>query len=143
MLADLLSKIKHKEQQGVIPPNLAQVVQRASGKRKVETRIKVVLLVVLLLVACGFGTIYLTNRYLKSVSPSLSESACSRTGKYQERPSLLRQKISTPAAKTETVVQQVTAVQPARVEPVKETKKEEKAACQSLSGIERNTKAGR
>ena len=72
LLADLLSKIKHKEQQVVIPPNLTQVVQRASGKRKVETRIKVVLLVALLLVACGFGTIYLTNSYLKSVSPNLA-----------------------------------------------------------------------
>ena len=35
-----------------------------------ETRIKVVLLVALLLVACGFGAIYFTNKYLKSVSPT-------------------------------------------------------------------------
>ena len=70
LLADLLSKIKHKEQRGVVPPNLAQVVQRASDARRVETKIKVILLVALLLVACGLGTIYFINGYLKPGSPA-------------------------------------------------------------------------
>jgi tetratricopeptide (TPR) repeat protein len=123
----MLSKIKHKEQQGVIPPNLAHVVQRASGKQKVETRIKVVLLIALLLIACGFGTIYFTNRYLKSVSPApvirhaqepvnIEKSQAPTTG------------INSPVTKTETVVQAATAIQPAKVEPVQEIKKEAKAA---------------
>jgi predicted Zn-dependent protease len=127
LLADMLSKIKHKEQQGVIPPNLTQVVQRASGKRKIETRIKVILLVALLLIACGFGTIYFTNSYLKSVSPApvirhaqepvnIEKSQAPTTG------------INSPVTKTETVVQGATAIQPAKVEPVQEIKKEAKTA---------------
>jgi Flp pilus assembly protein TadD len=126
LLADLLSKIKHKEQQGAIPPNLAQVVQRASGKRKVETRIKVVLLVVLLLVACGFGTIYFTNRYLKPVSTAIVSQRVQEPENIQAG-SVPVTEINTPAAKTETVVQPTTTAQSTKVEPVLETKKEPKA----------------
>jgi hypothetical protein len=43
LLADLLSKIKHKEQHGAIPPNLAHVVQRASATQKIKTRIVIAL----------------------------------------------------------------------------------------------------
>jgi tetratricopeptide (TPR) repeat protein len=121
LLADLLSKIKHKEQQVVIPPNLTQVVQRASGKRKVETRIKVVLLVALLLVVCGFGTIYLTNKYLKSVSPSLTNRRVQEAENIKAEQAPATEK-NTPATKTETVVQ------PAKVENVQETKKEAETA---------------
>jgi len=117
LLADLLSKIKHKEQQVVIPPNLTQVVHRASGKRKVETRIKVVLLVALLLVVCGFGTIYLTNRYLESVSLNLSSPHVQEAEhiKTEQPPTAGKNAL---AKKTETIAQN------AKIETVRETKKE-------------------
>ena len=127
LLADLLSRIKHKEQQGAIPPSLTQVVQRASNKQKVETRIKVIVLVALLLVASGFGTIYLTNRYLKSVSPALVGNRVQEPENIQADQTPATEE-KAPAAKAEKVVQQATAVQPAKVAPVKETKKEEKSA---------------
>ena len=114
LLADLLSKIKHKEQQGAIPPNLAQIVQRGSGKQKVETRIKVVLLVALLLVACGFGTIYLTNKYLKSVSPTLISNRVQDPENIQAVEAPVAEE-KTSAARTTTVVQSATAVQPVKV----------------------------
>ena len=117
LLADLLSKIKHKEQQVVIPPNLTQVVHRASGKRKVETRIKVVLLVALLLVVCGFGTIYLTNRYLESVSLNLSSRYVQEAANIKTEQVPAAEK-NTSAKKTETVVQRT------KIETVRETKKE-------------------
>jgi predicted Zn-dependent protease len=123
----MLSKIKHKEQQGVIPPNLAQVVQRASGKQKVETRIKVVLLVALLVVACGFGTIYFTNRYLKPASPAIVNQRVQEPENIQTSQAPTTEK-NTPLTKVETVVQPATAAQPSKVEPVQETKKEVKAA---------------
>lgn len=71
LLADLLSKIKHKEQHGVIPPNLAQVVQRGSDTQKIKTRIVVVLGVFGLLLAIGFGTVYFINSYLRPTLPTL------------------------------------------------------------------------
>jgi hypothetical protein len=123
LLADLLSKIKHKEQQGAIPPNLARIVQRGSGKQKAETRIKVVLLVTLLLVACGFGTIYLTNKYLKSVSPTLASNRAQDPEKTQAvKAPVAEAKVS--PAKTKTVVQLATASRPVKVGPVKEMKEE-------------------
>jgi tetratricopeptide (TPR) repeat protein len=121
LLADLLSKIKHKEQQVVIPPNLTQVVQRASGKKKIETRIKVVLLVVLLLVACGFGTIYLTNSYLQSVSPNLASRRVQEPEniKTEQAPAT---GINAPVTKTGI------SAQAAKVETMQETKKEAETA---------------
>lgn len=121
LLADLLSKIKHKEQQGAIPPNLTQIVQRASGKRKMETRIKVVLLVALLLVACGFGVIYFTNKYLKPVSPTpinnrIQEQENIKTG------DIPASEEKTLAAGTTTILRSTTAVHPSGVKAVNEMK---------------------
>jgi tetratricopeptide (TPR) repeat protein len=128
LLADLLSKIKHKEQQVVIPPNLAQVVHRASGKRKVETRIKVVLLVALLLVACGFGTIYLANKYLKSLSPNLASRRVQEPEDIKTEQASATEK-NAPVTKTKTVVQQ------AKAETVQETKEEAETATNPASTL--------
>lgn len=69
LLADLLSKIKHKEQHGAIPPNLAHVVHRASATQKVKTRIVIALIVFVLLLVIGFGTVYFINSYLRPAVP--------------------------------------------------------------------------
>jgi Tfp pilus assembly protein PilF len=126
LLADLLSKIKHKEQQSAIPPNLAQIVQHGSGKQKEETRIKVILLVALLLVVCGFGTIYLTNKYLKSVSPALVNNRVQNPENIQAVEAPVAEEKASPAKAT-TVVQLTRASQPVKVGPVKEMKEEKTA----------------
>jgi tetratricopeptide (TPR) repeat protein len=128
LLADLLSKIKHKEQEGAIPPNLAQIVQRASGKQKVETRIKVILLVALLLVACGFGTIYFTNKYLKSVSPTLIAN------RVQERENI-RGGDAPEVEERASAIKTTTVVQPPGVGPVKKLN-EEKASVNPSPALE-------
>jgi Flp pilus assembly protein TadD len=132
LLADLLSKIKHKEQQGAIPPNLAQIVQRASGKQKVATRIKVVFLATLILVACGFGTIYFTDKYLKSASPTLVVNRAQGLDSRQAgHVPAVEEKAS--SDKTTIVAQSAITTQSVKAGPVKEINEEKTAAKPSPS----------
>jgi len=71
LLADLLSKVKHQDQQGSVPPNLAHIIQRSSQKNKTERKIVILLVVVLLFVIVGFGAVYFFESYLASPSKSL------------------------------------------------------------------------
>ncbi len=71
LLADLLSKVKHQDQQGSVPPNLANIIQRSSQKNKTERKIVILLVVVLLFVIVGFGAVYFFESYLASPSKSV------------------------------------------------------------------------
>jgi predicted Zn-dependent protease len=117
LIADLLSKVKHKERQGVIPPNLAQVVERASGKQKMETRMKIIFLVILLFIACGFGTIYVVSNYLKPVLPVPVTQRVQKPESSRADQAPATEK-SAPSRKTEQ------AVQPPTIVSVPATKKE-------------------
>lgn len=71
LLADLLSKVKHQDQQSSVPPNLANIIQRSSQKNKTERKFVILLVVVLLFVIVGFGAVYFFESYLASPSKSL------------------------------------------------------------------------
>ncbi|HEX2966040.1 MAG TPA: hypothetical protein VHO84_09645, partial [Syntrophorhabdaceae bacterium] len=70
LLADLLSKVKHKEQKGTVPPNLAAFVMHASTKQRAQNKIVITAAAVAVIVLCGFGAIYFTTVYLHPVPPS-------------------------------------------------------------------------
>lgn len=66
LLADLLSKVKHQEPKGAIPPNLAQIVRDSTKKSKVDKKVILLLILIVLIVSIGFGAVYYMNIFLKS-----------------------------------------------------------------------------
>lgn len=68
LLADLLSKVKHQDQQSSIPPNLARIIQKSSQKKKVERKFVILLVTILFFVVVGLGAVYFFESYLKSPS---------------------------------------------------------------------------
>jgi len=73
LLADLLSKVKHQDQQSSVPPNLARIIQKSSQRKKVERKFVILLVVMLFLVVAGFGAVYFFESYL--TSPSIHTAA--------------------------------------------------------------------
>ncbi len=72
LLADLLSKVKHQDQQSTVPPNLAHIVQKSSQKKKTERKFLILLVVVLFFVIVGFGAVYFFESYLASPSKNIA-----------------------------------------------------------------------
>jgi len=73
LLADLLSKVKHQDQQSSVPPNLARIIQKSSQRKKVERKFVILAVVMLFLVVAGFGAVYFFESYL--TSPSIYTAA--------------------------------------------------------------------
>ena len=72
LLADLLSKVKHQDQQSSVPPDLARIIQKSAQKKKVERKFIVLLVIMLLFVVIGFGAVYFFESYLASPSKSIA-----------------------------------------------------------------------
>jgi Tfp pilus assembly protein PilF len=72
LLADLLSKVKHQDQQSSVPPDLARIIQKSAQKKKVERKFIVLLVIMLLFVVIGFGAVYFFESYLTSPSKSIA-----------------------------------------------------------------------
>jgi len=72
LLADLLSKVKHQDQQSTVPPNLAHIVQKSSQKKKTERKFLILLVVVLFFVIVGFGAVYFFESHLASPSKNIA-----------------------------------------------------------------------
>jgi len=72
LLADLLSKVKHQDQQSSVPPDLARIIQKSAQKKKVERKFIVLLVIMLLFVVIGFGAVYFLEPYLTSPSKSIA-----------------------------------------------------------------------
>ncbi|HEX2966307.1 MAG TPA: tetratricopeptide repeat protein, partial [Syntrophorhabdaceae bacterium] len=64
------SKVKHKEQKGTVPPNLAAFVMHASTKQRAQNKAIITAAAVAVIVLCGFGAIYFTTAYLHPAPPS-------------------------------------------------------------------------
>lgn len=72
LLADLLSKVKHQDQQSSVPPNLTNIILKSSHKKKMERKFVILLVVVLFFVVAGFGAVYFFESYLSSPSTSIA-----------------------------------------------------------------------
>lgn len=70
LLADLLSKVKHEETRADIPPDLRQRVREGSKNRSKKRRFTAFLVVALVVIAAGYGAIYLTQLYIGTPIPS-------------------------------------------------------------------------
>ncbi|OPY79684.1 MAG: Tetratricopeptide repeat protein [Syntrophorhabdus sp. PtaU1.Bin058] len=72
LLADLLSKVKHQDQQSSVPPDLARIIQKSAQKKKVERKFIILLVFMLLFVIIGFGAVYFFESYLTSPSGGIA-----------------------------------------------------------------------
>lgn len=109
LLADLLSKSKNEgsEKNTAVPPHLASIVTRTSGRKKRQGRFIVIAVIVLFVVIVGFGAVYYANVFIK---PSLT----------LKRPSAPQSAAVTGApAKPEPAAQQPAAGEPKQAETLK------------------------
>jgi len=115
LLADILSKVKQQEKQGKIPPNLAQIILESKKTRRTQKRLVVLSVGFVLLVAIGFGALYVIDVYLKV--PSLLVDTPKK-----QLPATVEKTSVTPPPQSETRTEVKQLMQETQTEPQIRTK---------------------